>query len=113
VFKPIRVVWQRVGALLTIAVLALVATSVVARKRGRNPSALAWPGVIALMLAAFGAALGDIGLAILGGLFGLVIGTISLVPLKHADGTPYTDGEIARGGGLSSPRPQSCSSCFS
>jgi hypothetical protein len=89
-----------VGALLAIAVLAFVATSVVARKRGRDPSALAWPLLIALMLSAFGAVLGDLGLAILGGLFGLVIGAISLIPLKHRDGTPYTDGEIARGGGL-------------
>lgn len=52
------------------------------------------------MLAAFGAVVGDLGLAILAGLFGLVIGAISLIPLKRRDGTPYTDGEIARSGGL-------------
>ena len=116
-FRLIAVVWQwlpigalavlfgvafgwLVTALLSLAIVAMVALSVVAHRRGRDVSRLTWIVVLALIFAALGALTQDLVVVIAAGVLGLVIGAISVIPLRKRSGEPYTDGELARAGGL-------------
>jgi hypothetical protein len=89
-----------VTALIALGLLTFVGFAVVARHRGRDLSRLAWPTLFGLMFAALGAAIGGIGPAAIAGTFGVVIGAISEIPLRKRSGELYTDGELARIGGL-------------
>jgi hypothetical protein len=89
-----------VATLLGLAVVVPVAILLIGKRLVHDPIKVAWPALYALIFAALGSAAGGAGLAILAGIFGLVIGLISLSPLSHRNGEPYRDGELARAGGL-------------